>query len=53
MPETATPATATDPRGLVFITPTAFADMEQWHATVADLRRESPVLDAVVGRPFS
>ncbi len=37
-------SSATDPRGNVFITPEAFADMEQWHATVAELRRESPVL---------
>jgi cytochrome P450 len=34
----------TDPRGLVLITPEAFADMEAWHATVAELRREAPVL---------
>jgi cytochrome P450 len=38
------PTSITDPRGLVFITPDAFTDMEQWHATVADLRRETPVL---------
>ena len=36
--------TGTDPRGLIFITPEAFADMEQWHDTAAELRRESPVL---------
>ena len=35
--------TAADPRGLVFITPEAYADMEQWHSTVRELRRESPV----------
>jgi cytochrome P450 len=34
----------TDPRGLVFITPERFADMDDWHDTVAELRRESPVL---------
>lgn len=37
-------ATSTDPRGLIFIDPEAFADMDAWHATAADLRRESPVL---------
>jgi len=36
--------TSTDPRGLAFITPEAFTDMEQWHATVRELRRESPVV---------
>ncbi len=30
--------------GLIFITPEAFADMEQWHATAAELRREAPIL---------
>ena len=34
----------TDPRGLIFITPESFGDMEQWHDTAAELRRESPVL---------
>lgn len=38
------PASMTDPRGLIFITPEAFADMDRWHATAAELRRESPVL---------
>jgi cytochrome P450 len=42
MPTNAT--TAADPRGEVFISPEAFADMEQWHADVAVLRRESPVV---------
>jgi cytochrome P450 len=37
-------ARETDPRGLIFITPEAFADMEGWHRTAAELRRESPVL---------
>ena len=36
------PPTA-DPRGLIFIDPAAFADMEGWHATAAELRRENPV----------
>ena len=40
----ASTATTTDPRGLIFITPEAFADMDQWHATAAELRRESPVV---------
>lgn len=34
----------TDPRGLIFITPDAFTDMEQWHATARELREESPVM---------
>lgn len=33
-----------DPRGLIFITPEAFADMEQWHATAAELRRDEPIV---------
>ena len=37
------PGTA-DPRGLILIEPSAFADMDQWHATVAELRRESPIV---------
>ena len=37
-------ATSTaDPRGLILITPAAFADMDAWHATAAELRRENPV----------
>lgn len=43
MTDIATPTT-TDPRALIFIDPAAFADMEQWHATAAELRAESPVL---------
>jgi cytochrome P450 len=35
---------STDPRGLIFITPDAFADMEQWHRTAAEIRREEPVM---------
>jgi cytochrome P450 len=47
-------SSTTDPRGLVFITPDAFADMEQWHETAAELRRESPVLrvEAEGWQPF-
>ena len=37
------PSTSHDPRGLVLITPEAFADMESWHAATAELRRENPV----------
>ena len=33
-----------DPRGLTLISPEAFGDMEAWHATIAELRRESPVV---------
>lgn len=36
--------TTTDPRGDVFITPEAFADMDEWHRVVAELRREAPVV---------
>jgi len=35
--------TAHDERALVFITPEAYADMDAWHATAAELRRENPV----------
>jgi len=44
----------TDPRGLIFITPEAFTDMESWHAVAAELRRESPVLrvEAEGWQPF-
>lgn len=38
------PSTATDPRGLIFITPDAYVDQVAWHRTAAELRRESPVL---------
>ncbi len=46
--------TTTDPRGLIFITPEAFADMEGWHATAAELRREAPILrvEAEGWQPF-
>jgi cytochrome P450 len=33
-----------DPRGLIFIEPSAFADMDDWHAAVAELRQDSPVV---------
>ena len=33
-----------DPRGLTLISPEAFGDMEAWHATIAELRKESPVV---------
>lgn len=49
------PASAgTDPRGLIFITPEAFTDMESWHAVAAELRQESPVLrvEAEGWQPF-
>ena len=32
------PQIATDPRGLIFISPPAFADMEAWHETAAEIR---------------
>jgi len=35
--------TAHDDRALVFITPEAYADMDAWHATAAELRRDNPV----------
>ena len=35
---------APDPRGEIFVKPEAFADMDAWHATAAELREESPVL---------
>lgn len=39
-----TPVGTSDPRGPVFITPEAYTDMEQWHATVAELRHQAPLL---------
>ena len=44
MSDTMVPTTSSDPRGLVFITPPRFADMEQWHADVAEIRRTDPIL---------
>ena len=41
---TDTTTTTTDPRGDVFITPEAFADMDEWHRVVAELRRDAPVV---------
>ena len=37
-------ATTTDPRGLIFITPEAFADMDEWHRVAAEIRRDAPVM---------
>ena len=37
-------AISTDPRGRIFITPEAFADMDAWHATAAEIRRDEPVM---------
>jgi cytochrome P450 len=33
-----------DPRGQIFIDPTAYADQERWHAVAAELRSQAPVL---------
>ncbi len=44
MSDVLSPTITTDPRGLIFITPSAFADMDAWHATAAELREESPIL---------
>src|SRR5271167_462020 len=33
-----------DPRGEIFIDPTAYADQERWHRVAAELRAEAPVL---------
>lgn len=44
MSDTAEAVTTTDPRGLIFITPEAFADMDAWHETARQIRAESPVL---------
>lgn len=32
-----------DPRANIFITPEAFQDIDQWHATAAELRSDNPV----------
>ena len=34
----------TDTRGLIFVKPELYADMEAWHATAAELRRDSPIV---------
>jgi cytochrome P450 len=36
--------TTTDPRGDIFITPEAFADMDEWHRVAEELRRDAPVV---------
>ena len=33
-----------DPRGLIFVSPHAYADPEAWHTVAAELRRDEPVL---------
>jgi hypothetical protein len=33
-----------DERGLIFVSPQAYADQEHWHAVAAELRRDAPVL---------
>lgn len=33
-----------DPRGLIFVSPHAYADPDAWHAVAAELRRDAPVL---------
>lgn len=54
MSEVQTTSGGGDPRGSIFITPEAFADMDAWHATAAELRREAPVLrvEAEGWQPF-
>ena len=39
-----TPELATDPRGLIFISPERYADMEEWHRVAAEIRRDEPVM---------
>jgi len=43
-----------DERARIFIDPEAWTDMDQWHATATDLRRDDPVLrvEATGFRPF-
>ena len=36
--------TPSDPRGAIFIDPTAYADQDHWHAVAAELRADAPVL---------
>ena len=36
--------TPSDPRGAIFLDPTAYADQAHWHAVAADLRADAPVL---------
>ena len=49
-----TPPMTPDPRGLALISPEAFTHMEEWHATVGELRRESPIarVEADGWQPF-
>ncbi len=45
---------ATDPRGAIFLDPQRFADMDAWHATAAEIRRDEPVMrvEAAGFEPF-
>ena len=36
--------TPSDPRGAIFLDPTAYADQAHWHAVAAELRADAPVL---------
>ena len=36
--------TPSDPRGTIFLDPTAYADQARWHAVAAELRADAPVL---------
>ncbi len=38
------PPISTDPRGLIFISPPAFVDMDEWHRVAAEIRRDEPVM---------
>jgi cytochrome P450 len=38
------PQISTDPRGLIFISPALYADMEEWHRVAAEIRRDEPVM---------
>lgn len=44
----------TDTRGSIFLDPHAYTDMDAWHATAAELRRDAPVLrvEAAGYEPF-
>jgi hypothetical protein len=33
-----------DPRGACFVDPKTYRDMDEWHARVAEIRRDAPVL---------
>jgi cytochrome P450 len=43
------PSADTDPRALALITPGAFTDMEAWHETLAEMRRDAPLTKVRVG----